>query len=125
MDRAGIVYFARVFEYCHVTYEAMLADALDLNLEAFFQTSPWFMPLVHSEADYERPMRVSDRLVVSLEVERVGARSVTYAYRIEGHDEELRATAKLVHACVDREGFAPLAVPAELIEGLRRLDLVG
>ena len=124
MDRAGIVYFARVFEYCHVTYEAMLADALDLNLEAFFQTSPWFMPLVHSEADYERPMRVSDRLVVALEVERLGTSSVSYAYRIEGRDEELRATAKLVHACVDRETFASLATPATLVEGLRRLDLV-
>lgn len=44
------------------------------------------MPLVHAEADYARPMLLGDVLTIELEVERLGEKSVTFAYRIVGAD---------------------------------------
>lgn len=124
IDRAGIVYFARVYEYCHVVFEDMLADALGIDLEAFFRTSTWVMPLVHSEADYRRPMLLGDRLQVELSVERAGASSLTFRYAIRGAaDGELRASVAMVHACCDRASFQKQPLPPELVAGLARLGL--
>jgi 1,4-dihydroxy-2-naphthoyl-CoA hydrolase len=124
IDRAGIAYFARVFEYCHVTYEDMLSEALGIDLEGFFQTSTWMMPLVHSEADYHAPMRLGDALRIELRVARLGRSSVTFAYEVLGQDDVRHASVRLVHACVVRDGFGSLAVPEPLVEGLKRLGLI-
>lgn len=123
IDRAGIVYFARVFEYCHVAYEEMATQALGTSLEEFFATSPWAMPLAHAEADYQRPLRLGDRVVVQLRVARVGRRSVTYAYRLVDENDELRATAKLVHVFVNMADFQSMDAPAGFLEGLERIGL--
>lgn len=124
IDRAGIVYFARVFEYCHAAYETMLTEALEIDLERFFVESTWVMPLVHSEADYKSPMRLGDRLRVELRVARLGRGSITFAYRVLNQDDErLHAEVRLIHACAQRADFQPIPVPTELLEGLKRLGL--
>ena len=125
IDRAGIAYFTRAYEYCHAAFEEMLVAALGVDLERFFSESEWMMPLVHSEADYLAPMRISDRLVVELRIERLGTSSVTFAYRVVGEDGVERARVRLVHACISRADFQKRALPESLVEGLRRLGLVG
>ena len=125
IDRAGIAYFTRAYEYCHAAFEEMLVAALGVDLERFFSESAWMMPLVHSEADYAAPMRISDRLVVELRVERLGASSITFAYRITGEDGVARAQLRLVHACISRADFRKRPLPESLVEGLKRLGLVG
>lgn len=122
VDRAGIVFFGRAFEYCHIAFEELLTAALG-HVAAGLERGGWGMPLVHAEADYRRPMRMGDRLAIALAVERVGRRSIAFAYAIRGPDGDLRATARLVHAFVDLDGFRPRDVPAELLQGLSRLGL--
>lgn len=122
IDRAGIVFFARFFEYCHVTYEELMAKIFGSG-EAFFQSSPWGTPLVHAESDYFRPARMGDRLTIRLEVERLGGSSITLAFSIFNGDV-LCAKIKHVHAVIDRSTFKPRTVPTELLDGLRRLQLI-
>lgn len=125
IDRAGIVYFARIFEYCHRVYEELLAEVVG-PLEPFFQQKDWGLPLVHAEADYARPLRLGDRVRVRLEVERLGERSATFAYTLTcAATGEPRARARLVHACVSLgDGFAPRPLHPDYVAGLRRLGLV-
>lgn len=126
IDRAGIVYFARIFEYCHRVYEELLEAALG-PLEPLFRQKDWGLPLVHAEADYARPLRLGDRVRVQARVERLGERSVTFAYTLVcARTGELRATARLVHACVTwgDDDLAGRPVHPELVAGLRRLGLV-
>jgi 1,4-dihydroxy-2-naphthoyl-CoA hydrolase len=123
-DRAGIAFFGRVFEYCHTAFEEMLMAAGD-NLASVFDEGGWGMPLVHVEADYARPMKLGERLVVSLEVERVGNRSVTFGFRVIGEaDGEQKATVQLIHAFAGVGDMKSREVPERLLEGLRRLHLV-
>lgn len=123
IDRAGIAFFAQAFRYCHVAYEELLAQIVG-PLEELFRTSTWGMPLVHAEADYARPMLLGDVLTIELEVERLGEKSVTFAYRIVGADGAPRAKVKLVHAFVERDGFGPRSVPDAFRDGLRQLGLI-
>ncbi len=121
-DRAGIVFFGRFFEYCHIVYEEMLIQALG-GMETMFENG-WSMPLVHAEADYKKPLRLGDRIPVHLTVERLGKGSITFSYSLKGYDGEERASAKLVHAFVDMETFEGRSAPPELIEALQRLGVL-
>jgi 1,4-dihydroxy-2-naphthoyl-CoA hydrolase len=122
IDRAGIVYFADLLKYCHIAYEELLAQVMG-DIEGFFDTSGWGMPLVHTEADFKGPSKLGDRLRIALDVERLGPSSITFAYTIRCGDE-LRATAKLVHAFVDMTRFKAIRAPEPFVAGLERLGLL-
>ena len=125
LDRAGFVYFARIFEYCHRVYEELLAEVVG-PLEPFFQAKDWGLPLVHAEADYARPLRLGDRVRVEVRLERLGERSVTFAYTLtDAATGEARARARLVHACVTLGGdFAGRTIHPDFVAGLRRVGLL-
>jgi 1,4-dihydroxy-2-naphthoyl-CoA hydrolase len=122
VDSVGIVFFARAFEYCHETLEAMLA-AGGMPLHSILDGGDWAMPLVHAEADYKRPMRLGDRLTVRVDIEKLGPGSVTFAYTILSEGGETHATARLVHAVIDRQRFKARRVPDVALEAFRRAGL--
>ena len=123
IDRAGIVFFGRFFEYCHATFEELLARLYG-NPEESFAAGRWAMPLVHAEADFQKPVRMGDRIDIALGVERLGERSVTFAYALTSADGAPHARVKMVHACIDLKTFKPRAVPDDLVAGLTRLGLL-
>ena len=123
IDRAGIVFFGRFYEYCHVALEEVLA-AMFGHPAAIFESLGFGMPLVHSEADYSAPTRMGDKLTIEVTIERLGRRSVTFAYRIVGTDDGIqRCTVTLVHAFVNMETFTGIDVPQDFIDGLQRVGL--
>jgi 1,4-dihydroxy-2-naphthoyl-CoA hydrolase len=123
VDRAGIAFFGRVFEFCHEAFEEMLVAADD-SLVSVFEQGGWGMPLVHAEADYDRPMRMGDRLRICLNVDRVGDHSITFLYDVIGaEDGERRASVKLVHAFVGMDDFKVRKVPERIRTGLAKLGL--
>lgn len=122
VDRAGIVYFARVFEWCHVVYEELLRELFG-GVEPIFAVKDWGTPLVRAEADYRRPFKLDDRITIEVAVARVGRGSVEYAYTLRGEEGEERATARLRHAFIGTD-WKPRPVPEELLAGLRRLGLI-
>ncbi len=121
IDRVGIVFFGRFFEYCHVTFEELLAQATG-GIEASLRQG-WGLPLVHASADFKAPVRLGDRLRVVVELEQRSTRSLTFGYQIFGPDNGLRATCRLVHACVELATMTACAVPHDLIEALERAGL--
>lgn len=123
VDRAGIMFFSRVFEYCHDAFEDALMAAIGRERLRAWQTG-WGMPLVHAESDYRAPMRHGDRLVIGVEVERLGERSITFGYDVRGEEGSPRARVRLVHAFIDSKTFQPRSAPDELVDGLRRLGLL-
>lgn len=123
VDRAGIAYFGRVFEYCHEAFEELLA-AGGAALGSVFDVESWGGPLVHASADYERPMRLGERLGIEVEVERLGPRSVGFAFVVRGPEGDVRARVRHVHAFVDLETFTPIPVPDRFRRALEAAGLV-
>lgn len=117
-DPAGIVFFARYFEYAHLAYEDMLV-AGGLPLSHFIETQCG-MPLVHSEANYSKPCRLGERLQLVLEVDKIGNRSMCYAVEIRGADRELRARVVLTHAILDLSTGKTMPVPEKLLTALKQ-----
>jgi 1,4-dihydroxy-2-naphthoyl-CoA hydrolase len=113
-DAAGVAFFAQFFLMAHEAYEAAL-DAHGAPLGAWLHESP--APLVHTEADYLQPLRLSDLARVRLGVEHTGTRSFTTAYAIEvwrGERWESAARLKFVHVTVAPGIGAARALPEPL-----------
>ena len=99
-DAAGVAFFAQFFLMANEAYEAAL-DAHGAPLGAWLHDSP--APLVHTEADYLQPLRLSDQARVRLGVDHIGGRSFTVSYALEvlrGGEWASAARLKFVHVTV-------------------------
>lgn len=123
IDRAGIVFFGRFYEYAHTALEELLA-AMFGRPESIFVDLGFGMPLVHTEADYFSPTRMGDKLVIAVEVEKVGSKSVSFRFTIDGVAGDPRCIVRLVHCFVNLETFESIPMPPEFADGLRRLKLI-
>ncbi len=119
-DPAGIVFFARVFEYAHEAFEDCL-QAGDLPLQTMLAQADWAMPLIHAEADYRAPMRLGERLAIEVALASRSETSLTLAFTVRGADDgKTRATVRHVHVAVHRASFAKRAVPTEVLAAFAR-----
>jgi 1,4-dihydroxy-2-naphthoyl-CoA hydrolase len=110
IDAAGIVFFARFFEYFHDAFANLLASR-GLGLPELLERGEWLAPLVHAEADYRRPLRFGDEARVIVTALDVGQTSMTCHFLVTNAGGETSATGRTVHAFVARPGFQRIAVP--------------
>ena len=76
------------------------------------------LPLVHAEADYQRPLRHGDRVEVLVDVAVIGTGSFGIDYRFQSAGGELAASARTAHACIDPRTGAPCRLPVDLHRAL-------
>ncbi len=115
-DAAGVIFFPRLLEMAHESWEDFLAEAGMPLGKAMAQDGPMW-PIVHCEADYRHPMRLGDPVRAQLWLEREGRSSITLGHRFLSPSGELLAEARTVHAAMDRQRGE--SVP--LTEGMLRL----
>jgi 1,4-dihydroxy-2-naphthoyl-CoA hydrolase len=103
-DAAGRLFFGHLFRHAHDAYEAFMAQ-VGLPLERLIREGEILLPLVHAEADYQRPLRQGDRVRITLAIDEIRTRSFAVGYRFETQDGTLAATAKTVHLQIKRDGL--------------------
>ncbi len=115
IDAAGIVFFARIFEYFHDAYVAQLA-ARGVQLADTLRSRAWGAPLVHAEADYRKPMHFGDRIDVDIVSATLGDTSMTVHYSVRAGSADARelAVGKTVHVFIDPSTGTPRAIPPEV-----------
>jgi 4-hydroxybenzoyl-CoA thioesterase len=118
VDHAGIVYYPVFFHYFHVAFEELFVarmgarayvDLLDRDRIGF--------PAVSSRCDFKAPLRFGDTVEIELTVERLGEKSITFAYRVWKGDHsagQLAAEGQTVCAVVDLSAFRAIAIPDRL-----------
>jgi 1,4-dihydroxy-2-naphthoyl-CoA hydrolase len=116
VDAAGIVFFARVFDYFHDAYVGFLR-ARGAPLEAALQDGSWVAPLRHASADFRRPLRFGDQIAVS--VARVVTEATEYRvhFRIDAGGG-LACEGETVHVSVDPATFTRSPLPELLRRAL-------
>lgn len=113
VDPAGILFFGRIYDYCHQAYEEFWAGE-GMDKGSFFSGADYLVPIVHSEADYRAPIRHGDRVRVEIVVVQAGRASFTLHYAVTGPAGDLRAEARTVHAFVARATMKPVPIPDPL-----------
>lgn len=121
VDAAGIIFYPRLFEYCHDTLVAFFAAAgapLHENLRA----PTWLAPIRHAEADYFKPLRFGDPVEVAIVAAVLADSEVSLGFRIARTDkDEVCAVAQSVHTFVDPATFQRRALPEPLRAGFLRI----
>lgn len=122
VDAAGIVFFARYFEYVHEAYEGFLAEA-GHPLAEVIREKKWAAPLKHVEADYFAPLRFGERVSVSLAAAEAQESEINLGWRLSNarNPEQVFAVAQTVHTFVELPRFVRTAVPESIAAALQTL----
>jgi 4-hydroxybenzoyl-CoA thioesterase len=120
-DPAGIVYFPRFFELFHQAMETWFGARLGLPYDHMITVRKIGFPSVHTEADFTKPTRFGETVVVELRLAAIGKSSLTLAYRVHGPggEADVRATGKTIVAVMDLDPASPgfrraLPIPDDL-----------
>lgn len=110
-DPAGILFFGRVFEICHRAYEDFIGS---FNLNQNYFTHPDIaMPVIHTEADYFKPMKYGDEVNVFVSVEKIKSTSFEIKYALKNNLDEEFAVIKTVHVFINKKSFSKIDIPEE------------
>lgn len=123
VDHAGIVYYPRFFHLFHVAFEELwrarigaraYAELIDRDRVGF--------PAVRAECDYKAPLAFGDTAEIEVSVARLGAKSITFRYRVyraqtgdDARPRALSAEGQVVCAVVDLAKFVAIQVPARVV----------
>lgn len=118
VDHAGIIFFAKIYEYCHVAYEDFVEHVLQLGPRDFFEVRNLGAPLVATSSEHFHPLFHGDRMIIHCSVRALGRSSMTMAYRVENQDGVLCANVTCKHAFITREPFKSIPIPEEIRERL-------
>ena len=120
-DPAGIVFFPRYFEMMNDCVEAFFEEALKWPFESFHLTGG--VPTATIATKFTAPSRHGDKLILSLEILRIGHTSFSYLMTADCSDEQRFSTeAILVHT--NKEG-KPQAIPETVRLNLKKFIKAG
>ena len=112
IDAAGIIFFAKAFEFFHDAYVECLQHH-HVELHKVLASGAWIAPIVHAESDYKHPMRFGDHVTVELSGAQLKERSMTIEYIIRSGDK-IFVTGKTAHVFLDKVSMRPCPIPPEI-----------
>jgi len=117
-DAAGVVFYANLFVMAHDCYESWLEQYISLSeiLQKDIQ-----IPIVHAEADYRLPIRLSDPITIELALVKKQSTSFAIQYTFVNADGQQAAQVQTVHAVIGSHTRQPIEIPAYLQDALGTL----
>ena len=113
-DMAGLVHFSNFFRYMEAA-EVEFLRSLGLSV-AWGPEQPLGFPRVSATCNFLRPARFGDLLDISVSVQKVGRKSVTYAFE-SSRDGELIARGQVSSVCCrvhEEHRLESIEIPASL-----------
>jgi YbgC/YbaW family acyl-CoA thioester hydrolase len=119
-DMAGIVHFSNFFRWME-SAEVDFLHARGLSVKLLWEGEALGFPRVSASCDYLKPIRFEDVIEIIVRVERVGGKSVTYAFEFY-HEGVAVARGKVTSVCC-RVGSGNHIEGKEIPETLRQMLL--
>ena len=110
-DPAGIIFYANIFRFAHVAFEDFIRS--QITHRDYFFDREYSLTVIHTEADYTRPIKVGDELHGEVFISQLRNSSFEVYCRFY-QDDMFAASTKTVHVCVSKESFEKIALPEEL-----------
>jgi 4-hydroxybenzoyl-CoA thioesterase/acyl-CoA thioester hydrolase len=109
-DMAGIMHFSAYFRYMEAA-EHELLRSIGLSVYSEIDGAAISFPRVAASCEYASPVRCEDVLDIDVRVERVGTKSVTYAFHFSDRGRDV-AQGKMTSVCCRVEhGQPPVSIP--------------
>jgi len=114
-DPAGIVFYPQYFVMFNGLVEDWFNEGLEIGYQKLVIERRIGLPTVHLEADFRAVSAMGDQVVLSLDVERLGGRSLTLQLRCTGRDDSvLRMQAQTVLVTTSLVSHAAIDIPADI-----------
>lgn len=120
-DAAGVVFFANYLVICHEAYEEALAAA-GLEVAILFSAEDFVIPIARSSAEYLRPLRVGDKVRVTVIPQALADDSFALNYELTrlGPVEKLAARIRTEHVSTSMKLRKRLPLPPKLAAWVRQ-----
>jgi 4-hydroxybenzoyl-CoA thioesterase len=112
VDKAGIVYYPRIFHYLHIAQEDFFAGFVGIPYHRVVEEDRIGFPTVADSTDFLKVIKYGDMLDVAVFFSRVGDSSVTFEFRVyrEGSNDLLVRSA-IVKVAVNMETWEKISIP--------------
>jgi acyl-CoA thioester hydrolase len=119
-DMAGIVHFANFFRFMEAA-EVEFLRSLGVSVLMGWEGQKISFPRVAASCDFIKPARFEDLLDVSVSIQRIGRKSVTYGFEFSLRGEVI-ARGQITSVCcrVDSRPLESIEIPASLRALLER-----
>ncbi|MBB4225890.1 acyl-CoA thioesterase [Variovorax guangxiensis] len=117
-DPAGIVFYPQYFVLFNDLMEAWIDTLLPEGFAGTIGQKRCGLPTAHLEADFKAISRMGDEVVLSIELERLGNKSLNLALACTGVDGVLRMTVKQTVVTTSLDTHAAIPVPDHLRQAL-------
>jgi 4-hydroxybenzoyl-CoA thioesterase len=112
VDKAGIVYYPRIFHYLHIAQEDFFAQYARIAYHRLIDDERIGFPTVSDSTDFLKALKYGDTLEIVVHISRVGRSSVTFEFRVykKGSDELLVRSSQ-VKVAVNMDTWEKVAIP--------------
>jgi len=118
-DAAGVVYFANVFVLAHECYESFLAQ--DSLIGSIIEQGEFIIPIVHAQADYRMPLKLSEKVVIEMGLNKTANSSFELGFTFINESSQVVVEVKTTHAVLQRDTRKPVEIPQFLKTALSGL----
>lgn len=120
-DAAGIMHFSTFFNYMEqAEHELLRSVGLSVLEQDHNAEGALTWPRVSAGCDFRQPLRFEDEFEIEVSVERLGEKSVTYAFRFL-HDGNEAAAGRVTAVCCrmsPKTPPLPVKIPRHILEKL-------
>ena len=124
-DAAGILFFSNQFKMIHDAYECVLEN-IGFGFADLIRKENFFLPIVHAEADYKKPLFVGDLIEIQVRLTHIGTTSFIFEYTLLDASQNVVGSAKTVHVTIDKKTHKKIPLPSLMrtkIQALQKQDL--
>jgi YbgC/YbaW family acyl-CoA thioester hydrolase len=114
VDQAQIVYYPRVFHFCHLAMEDFFETEVGVPYAVIVKDRRIGFPAVNLETDFKAPMPFGADLAIGMAYLKLGRSSVLTRYRFRDQDGVDCAEVRVTTACVDMDAFKARAIPEDI-----------
>ena len=119
-DPAGIVFYPQYFVMFHGLVEDWIEQRLGIPYRELVLVRGVGLPTVRLEADFKAVSRLRDPVALSLEVERLGQRSLTLQLRCAGPAGDMRMSLRQVIVTTSLATHQSIDIPHDLRAAIDR-----
>jgi 4-hydroxybenzoyl-CoA thioesterase len=112
VDKAGIVYFPRVFHYLHIAQEDFFAGHVGVAYHRLIEDERLGFPTVSDSTDFIKPLKYGDMLEILVYISRVGRSSVVFEFEIYRRgSSEMLVRSSQTKVAVDMDTWGKVTIP--------------
>jgi YbgC/YbaW family acyl-CoA thioester hydrolase len=119
-DAAGILFFGAAFRLMSEAFEEFLAST-GSNMSAYVNDPQYLFPMVHTEADYKRPLRAGDSVSIRIVAEKISESTLGLAYTFTDANNRIAATGKTVAVAINKKTWEKTGIPPKFRKVFERL----